>query len=123
MLTPQQEATLTNGGDNFDHWHSSDRQVTQQTLRQLQQLTNIVTAPAIYTVTTLEDIILCPVATVLQLPTSKQGMQFSVVRTGSGAVVCHRAGTDTIFGATNVTLTTLGEAFNFVAIPGGWILL
>jgi len=123
VLTPQQESTLTSAGDSFDHYHSSDRVVTHQTLRDLQQQVAITTAPSVYAVVFEDDVILCPVATALQLPPAKVRRQFSVVRTGAGNVVCTCAGTDTVFGAPSVTLTTLGQTFNFMAVPGGWILL
>lgn len=123
MLTAQQESTLTSGGDSFDHYHSEDRRVTQQTVRDLQNSLTQSTAGAVYSITASDDLVLCPDVANITLPLSKLGRMFYVVRTGAGLVTCTCSGTDLIYGAASTTLTALGESKYFVAIPGGWVLL
>ena len=123
MLTPQQESTLTSAGDSFDHYHSSDREVTHQTLRNLQQIENTISISGVYSVGPEDDIILCSTAATIQFPLSKSGRQLEVVMVGTGNVLCLCTSPDLVYGQPNVLLQMQGTALRFKSVSGGWILL
>lgn len=123
MLTPRQESDLTSAGDNFDHWHSSDRAPTQATLHQLSQLTSQRDVTGNYTVVESDDIILCPSAATIAFPLANAGREIEVVMTGTQAVTVSLAGADLIYGEGSVLIEVQGTALRFKAIAGGWVFI
>lgn len=117
--------SLTGGGDSFDHYHSTDRIPTHDTLQQIHQLdTKRTVSTATYTVVEQDDILLCSVNSVVSFPASKaNGREIEVVMTGGNALTVDLAGSDTIFGEGSVLLEIVGTALRFKSISGGWILI
>ena len=123
MLDPVQESSLISGGDNFDHWHSSDRVPTHATLQRLQQLTRQTEVTGSYTVVDGDDLILCPTGATIAFPLAKNGREIEVVMTGTIQVIITLAGTDLIYGESSVLIEVQSTALRFKAVSGGWILL
>lgn len=123
MLTPQQESTLTSGGDSFDHYHSQDRTVTQRTAHDLQSVLREREVAGIYAVTDSDDVLLCTAPATISLPKSKNGRELEVVAAATDSVLCLCSGSDRVYGESSVLLTVLGMALHFKAISGGWILI
>lgn len=123
MLTPQQESTLTSGGDSFDHFHSADRVVTQRTVRDFHSILRERNVSGSYVLTDSDDVLLCTSTATIQFPLAKNGREFEVVLLGAGPVTCICASTDLVYGAASVVLDLPGTALHFKAISGGWILI
>ena len=123
MLTPQQESTLTSGGDSFDHFHSADRVVTQGTVHDLQSVLREREVSGNYTVVDSDDIILCMAPSTISLPKAKNGREFEVVAASTSSVLCICYGSDLIYGESSVMFTSVGMALRFKAIISGWILV
>ena len=123
MLDPVQESSLVSGGDNFDHWHSSDRVPTHATLQRLQQLVRQTSVTGTYTVVDGDDIILCATGATITFPLAKNGREIEVVMTGVIQVIINFTGTDLIYGESSVLLEVQGTALHFKAVAGGWILI
>ena len=115
--------SLQGGGDSFEHYHSSDRTPTHDTLSRLQQLNrqNNVTGP--YTLIDKDDIILADTAGPLQLPVARNGREFEIIMIGIDPVTVNLTHPDTIYGDSSVTLTIQSTALRFKAITGGWVFI
>lgn len=123
MIDPRIEAELTNGGDCFSHWHSSDRIVDHDDIMRSQELLYQHSVSGTYSVTDQDDILLCATGATLTLPLAKTGREFIVVMTGTTNVTVNFTGTDLIYGESSVLIEQQGTALHFKATTGGWILV
>lgn len=117
--------SLTGGGDSFDHYHSSDRAPTHDTLQRLHQLdTKRTISTSTYTVVEQDDILLCSVATTITMPASKaNGREIEVVMTGVYPISITLAGSDTVCDETSVLIEAQWTALRFKSVSGGWIFI
>jgi len=117
-------SSLTGGGDSFDHYHSSDRTPTHDTLQRLHELdTKRTVSTDPYTVQSSDDILLCQGGTV-NFPASKgNGREIEVVMMTSTNVLVQLAGTDAVCDETSVLIEEQWTALRFKSITGGWILI
>ncbi len=117
--------SLTGGGDSFDHYHSSDRTPTHDTLQRLHQLdTKRTVAVSPYTVVEQDDILLCSIGGTVNFPASKgNGREIEVIMISVGAVTVVLAGADTVCGETSVFIEEQWTALRFKAVTGGWVLI
>lgn len=118
-----QESSLVGFGDCFTHYHSSDRQATHYLLGQMQQIEAVTERTAPYTATSKDDIILVSAGGTITLPLAKNGGEFQVIMTSATAVTVAFSGTDLLYGAGSITMTSLGSSLRFKAITGGWVIL
>jgi hypothetical protein len=113
--------SLVGGGDCFEHYHSTDRVPTHYTLKQLQTLVKVKKISANYAVDPTDDIILVDTTSgviTATLPTANNGNEITVIRiAGANNVVVARSGTDTINGATSVTISTSYTPKTYKAMP------
>lgn len=117
-------SSLTGGGDSTEHYHSSDRVPTHDTLSRLQQLArqNILGSGTYY-VTDKDDVLLSGSGGVIILPAARNGREFEVIMTGDTPVEVRLTGTDLIYGESSVMLTVKSTALRFKAIAGGWVFI
>jgi hypothetical protein len=118
-----EDASLVSGGDCLSHWHSTDRQPTQDFLHGLQSSTKTRTVSTAYNIRPDDDVVLVSGLTTVVLPTAKNGQEYTVVRVGTSAVTVSRSGSDTINGGTSLTLSTQWAARTFKAVSGGWVII
>lgn len=123
MIDLRIEAELTNGGDCFAHYHSSDRVRTHDDVLRLQELLYEHAVSGTYVVTEQDDILLCATGGTLTLPLAKTGREFEVVMTGTTNVTVLFTGTDLLYGESSVLIEQQGTALHFKAVTGGWILI
>lgn len=127
MLDPVQESSLVSGGDNFDHWHSSDRVPTHATLQRLQQLTRQTTVTGSYTVVDGDDLVLCDTTSTsitVTMPLSKNGRDIHIIKlAAANTMTIQASGTDTISGAASWAATVRWTAFHLKATNSGWLIL
>lgn len=123
MIEPRIEAELTNGGDCFAHYHSSDRVRTHDDVLRLQELLYEHSVSGTYAVTEQDDILLCATGGTLTLPLAKTGREFIVVMTGTTNVTVSLTGSDLLYGASSILLNAQGMALHFKAVAGGWVLI
>jgi len=123
MLTPAQEQSLTSAGDCFDHYHSSDRGVTHDTLNQISQAARVASPQLPYVLSRQDDIVVLPAGGVIILPPARNGGEFQVIMSGTAKITVQLSGTDLIYGESSVELTVKGTSLHFKAITGGWVLL
>lgn len=122
-MRPENDASLTGGGDCFSHWHSSDRQATQDLLHGLQGTCKTKSVSATYQINPDDDVIMVSGATTVTLPRAKNGQEYTVVRTGVSTVTINTASPDTVMGLSTLNLTTQWAARTFKAISGGWVII
>lgn len=127
MLTPQQEAALTGGGDCFTHWHSEDRQATQELLQGLQGVAAQRSYDADTTLTGKEDFVLVDTSSAnvtITLPWARNGLELELLKVSdSGTLIILPQGTNTIMGTTGATCTSGGSALRFKAFGTDWRLI
>lgn len=128
MISQQQEAELTGGGDCFSHWHSNDRVLDHGSLQQLQQTvreTSVSTTP--YAVTDSDDILLVDTAgssITVNLPRARNGRELYLIKlVAANTMTLQPSGTDTINGAASVAVTIQWTSIKIKAISTGWIVL
>ena len=114
---------LVGGGDCQLHYHRSDRTARQDFLHGLQTVTRERTVAAGETIQDSDDVVLCATGGTRTLPTARNGREYEIVMTGTSNVTVALSGTDTIYGATTVSMTAQGMALHFKAITGGWIII
>ena len=117
------EASLVGGGDCFAHWHSQDRQPSQDFLHGLHQLAKVVVKSGNYAVQKNEDFVLVSGIATVTLPLSNNGQEYTVVRIGTGYVTVATTGADTVCGDTSVVMTTRWMSLTFKAVSGGWVIV
>ena len=122
-MTPEQEVSLTSFGDCFEHYHSSDRQVTHYTLEQLQQATLVKDRAAPYTLTAQDDIVMVSGGGTIILPRALNGGEFKVIMSGTLNITVQLTSPDLVYGQSSVIMTVKGMALHFKAITGGWIII
>lgn len=123
MIDERQEGELTNGGDCFSHYHSSDRVRTHDDVLRLQELLNEHSVSGTYAITDQDDVLLCAIGGTLTLPRAKNGREFEVVMTGTTNVTVNLTSPDLIYSNSSVLMTLQGMALRFKAVSGGWILV
>lgn len=123
MLTYEQESSLTSRGDNFDHHHSSDRVMTQDSLHQLHQIARVSSQTSPYTLSEKDDIVMLPLGGIIILPEARNGGEFEVIMSGTAVITIQLSGSDLIYGETSVIMNTQGTALRFKAISGGWVII
>lgn len=121
-LNDDQADLLTGGGDCFLHYHSADRELSDRSLRQIQQLTTVREVTGDYTVTSKDYVVVVDDGDVV-LPTAKNGVEFIIVNGGSTSITVTFSGGDTLFGTTSATIATLGDSLRFKGLKGKWITI
>ena len=114
-------SSLVNGGDCTEHYHLSDRQPHHDLSKGLEELKNVTSVSADYTVKYADDYILVDstsgVVTVT-VPLARGGFLFTVVRiAGANNVNIATMGSDTINGAASVSIVTSYVPQTFKAVP------
>jgi len=123
-MTPSQEASLTGGGDSFDHWHSSDRQPTQDFLQGLGSVAKQVFVSGDTVLTGQEDFLAVDTQTgniTITMPRAINGLEIEIMKlVPANTIFIIPDGTDTIFTTTGVTLSVGNAAIRFKAIGTDW---
>jgi hypothetical protein len=122
-ISAQQEQQLLEGGECYLHYHPEDRVPTHDTLNRLQNLANEVTISASYTATYNDDHIICSAACTVTLPPARAGKEIEVTQTFVGTVTVLPTGTETLVGATSVTMNVQWMSLRFKSVTGGYILI
>lgn len=117
--------SLTGGGDCFEHYHSSDRTPTHDTLHRLRELDKKTTPTASpYTVTQQDDFLFAAAGETIIFPASKgNGREIEVIMSGTLPVTISLSGSDTVCGETSVLIEEQWTALRFKAVSGGWVLI
>lgn len=127
MLTPEQIARLTGGGECPDHWHPQDREPTIDTLRRLQQLEIVVTVTAALNMQTDSnsrnrnaDIVRCDTtagAFAVTLPKSLgNGRRVTISRVaGANNVTVSAQGGETVSGTTTLSSSFAPRTFKAIS--------
>lgn len=117
--------SLTGGGDCFEHYHSSDRTPTHDTLHRLRELDKKTTVPTDpYTVAQQDDLLLAAMGEMINFPSSKgNGREIEVIMSGTLPVTISLSGSDTVCGETSVLIEEQWTALRFKAVSGGWVLI
>lgn len=127
MLTPQQEHALTNSGDCFDHWHSSDRQARYEDLAAYQQLALLTMAPGDLAIGDKVDFVLADTSTqnvTITLPKAKAGRELSITKVSpSNQLKIQTSGGDKIHGSDGILVYNYGTSLKLKAVPLGWIII
>jgi len=121
-LNDDQAALLTGGGDCFLHYHSSDQELTDRSIRQFQQRTMVREVTGDYTVTPSDNVVVISDGDVV-LPAAKNGIEFIIVNSGVTPVSISFSSGDTLFGNTSATLSSIGDSLHFKALKGKWITI
>ena len=127
-LDPIQESSLVSGGDCFEHWHSSDRTPTHDTVLQYQSLATVRSVTTDVTVDDRWDYILVDTSTgnrTVTLPLANNGREIEVIKaTAANKVTILPSGADTIIGATGVIIQSRFDAIRLKAVHGtGWFAI
>lgn len=126
-LTPYQEATLTSGGDCFDHWHSTDRALSHDDVLAYQGLTLALEITGDHTVDNRGDFLLVDSSAgnvVITLPVANNGREIEVMKNASANYVSIvPAAGELILDSTEVRIFNYGTSLRFKAIPGGWFII
>ena len=123
-MTPEQEASLVSVGDCRTHWHSEDRQPTQDFLRGLQTVANQKAYSGTITLTGKEDFVLVDTSTgnsTLTLPRAVNGLEIEIMKLdATNTITVLPEGTDTILLNTGATISVGGASIRFKAIGTDW---
>ena len=121
-MTPEQEASLTQGGDCFSHYHSEDRIPTQDFLHGLQMVARVVQKSANFTASLRDDYTLVTTTSgiiTVTLPKANSNRVLVFVRVaGANKFTLVRSGTDTINGAATLDVTTSYSPVRLLALKG-----
>jgi len=121
-VTPEQEASLTQGGDCFSHYHSEDRIPTQDFLHGLQMAARVVQKSANFTASLRDDYTLVTTTSgiiTVTLPKANSNRVLVFVRVaGANKFTLVRSGTDTINGAATLDVTTSYSPVRLLALKG-----
>ena len=124
MLSPEQESALTSQGDCYEHFHSSDRQVTYEQILSMISLemtitlangTHIVPLGAIYV---LANSISGNVN--LTLPNPSKNLSVTVIKTSANNSVIISSPSGTINGSASYSMTSAYQTAKFKAIAGNY---
>ena len=125
-LTPQQVATLTGGGDCFDHWHSSDRAANEAN----QGAASNVPTIEVNTNTTLPVesafvIVDTGAASItITLPLSNGGVEIEIVKNHpANRMIIACSGSNTILARDSLIAYNYGTAVRLKAISNGWLII
>ena len=122
-MTPEHEATLTNGGDCFSHWHSEDRRPTQEFLHGLQSLVSTTSVVASTTLTGAEDVVRVDTASgnvTVTLPRPTNGKEITIIKTSALNTLTVVGGVN---GAGSESYVTQWTARTFKAVDGQWSII
>lgn len=122
-MKPEQEAELTQGGDCFSHWHSEDRQPTQDFLHGLSGVKRQKFITSSYEATGSDDLILASGASTITLPPARNGREYTIVRIGTNPVTIVPTAPDTISGAASLVLGAQWASRALKAYANGWIII
>lgn len=118
MLTPEQEARLTGGGDCPDHYHSSDKRMDLSSLQELQALEVVITVSGdidlqtdtSVTASQVASFIRCEASSPLEVKLRKArgtGQKVTISRVSGSSVVSVLAQSgDTINGVSSVSISS-----------------
>lgn len=125
MTDDYAQQQLTGGGDTLLHYHLQDRTPTHDTVLQLQAVDHRTeVSGSTYTVTQLDDILLCDTTSnnvTLTLPKAKFGREFEVIKMAIPyTVTVLPTSPDTILGATGLTISSQYDAIRLKAVTEGW---
>jgi len=127
MLSDLQESSLVSAGDCFEHWHSSDRVMTHDSLTGLQEVANYQTFTDDYEVKPAADYILADTSVksvTITLPLSTNGREIEVTKMASPNYVSIKtSGSDLVLGSNELRVYNYGTSLRFKAIPTGWIII
>lgn len=124
MLTPQQESSLTSGGDCFEHWHSEDRKVTHDdsvvltSLEKTQEFSS-----GTHSVDKDTDYVLVTTSggsATINLPSPSTLRKITVIKVGVPNTVTIATPSGTINGAATLALTTAYAVAVLKAINGNY---
>lgn len=118
-MTPEQEASLTSGGETTLHSHPFT--VNHDLLMRLNELEKVVQVSADYTVQADDDILLLTAfsAFTITLPFTKGGKRVIIILiAGNKNVTVQPQSGETINGASSVTVGTLYSPLRLKAIKG-----
>ena len=117
-------SSLQGGGDCFDHYHSSDRAPSHDTLARLQQLEKVVTVTATYAALSADDYIIGDTTAggfTITLAAPKSGRRVIVMKSVAANTLTV-ASASNINGAATAALTTRWSILSLKAIDGlGWV--
>jgi len=122
-----EDASLVDGGDCLSHWHSTDRQPTQDFLHGLQDTAKRTTASSNVTLTGAQDFVLVDTTSsnvTVTLPRAINGLEVEVMKSSPNyTLIVIPQGSDTILLSTGVTCSTGNAALRFKAIGTDWRLI
>ena len=117
---------MLNRGDCQDHYHSSDRQPSHDTLVGIQQTENVKTVTANYIVASIDDYLLVDTTSgnvTLTLPKAKNGrLLFFKKIVAANSMILSANGSDKIDGASTQTVAIQWTCIRLKAISGGWAI-
>jgi hypothetical protein len=120
-MNPQDDFSLVQGGDCFSHWHSSDRQPTQDFLHGLQGVTRVEYRAADFTVDLSVDyyIVTTPAAVTATLPLARGNRVIVLLRDGGAHnLSIYPSGGETINGTTHIDITSSYSPVRLLALKG-----
>lgn len=109
--------------DNLEHYHTSDRFPTRDSLLWSWSLERAITVTDDHTVGDNEDIIVCDFSTLktVTLPLARNGRYCAIIKTGSGNVTVAASGSETVNGSASITISTSYAGVRFKALDQQWI--
>lgn len=127
MLTEQQESSLVSGGDNFDHWHSSDRVLDRSSLLTLQSLARAYETNDSITVSDTMDYVIVDTSAsdvTITLPRSHNGREIEIMKNATeNFLKILTTSPDKVLGESEIRVYNYGTSLRFKSISTGWIIV
>ena len=126
-MKPEEDFSLTSGGDCRSHWHSEDRVPTQNFLHGLQTVAARNSVTGSYAATGKEDFIIADTSAAdsfITLPKARNGLEVEVLKPSANfTVVILPQGSDTVLGTLGASFTSQNAALRFKAFGTDWKLI
>jgi len=123
-VRPDQEMALVGGGDCYSHYHSLDRQPTQDFLQGLESVANQFQVSGDTVLTGREDFVIVDTSAgnvAITMPRAINGLEVEVMKlVPAYSINVVPGGTDTILSTTGVTFSAGNASIRFKAIGTDW---